>query len=663
MNIDNKIGILSISEIAGMDFSIPKYQRGYRWEEQQVKELLDDLYKFMQSPRGFYCLQPLVVKRISKNEFEFKKQVCEILENGSNSIDELNSLISRNTQWEVIDGQQRLTTIFIILKCLGVEHPFNVCYETRQDSANFLYYICDKSEDEADLNIDYKRMYAAYKCTNKWLEDKDEQCRSHLLQIVNSQVKFIWYESINENAISVFTRLNIGKIALTNAELIKAMLLNKSNFIHISNELFRARQLEIANKWDEIEYTLQNDEVWLFLNSAKYDRPTRIDYIFEIIQDQDLFNLKSGDKLGQKYDEVIGNDRFSVYRYLGAAINQDDTVDVLPRLEEVWETITSIFDTFMEWYNDPKLYHYIGFLIWVNEKSNGNKFKLITELYRNWIENDKVTFFEGQSGVNDNTCIKQRIKNVINCTEDKINALHFEHNKENIQSILVLHNIQTIISEQEDQTDKYKLHVFYKFPFHLFKRETWNVEHIDSATTNELKRTKEKKSWARAALVTLNGKMGTENLKLRLKGLISLKDKDEYDGFKELYDDYISLFPNEDALKVPQESDEDQDNERMHTWNLALLDESTNKSYKNSIFSVKRSFVIFKEQGKHCRLNDDGNVESDGTYSLAFVPPCTKHVFMKYYTKNANDLLIWGRKDSENYLNDIKSKLKPFLKQ
>lgn len=75
-----------------MNFYIPSYQRGYRWDEQQVCNLLNDIYEFMQSGSSdFYCLQPIVVRESEHEGLE--NQVC----------------------YEVIDGQQRLTTIKIIL--------------------------------------------------------------------------------------------------------------------------------------------------------------------------------------------------------------------------------------------------------------------------------------------------------------------------------------------------------------------------------------------------------------------------------------------------------------------------------------------------------------------------------------------------------------------
>ena len=59
----NLIELKSISDLQGMVFFIPSYQRGYRWTQQQVKDLLNDVNEFNDDNNGFYCIQPLVVKK------------------------------------------------------------------------------------------------------------------------------------------------------------------------------------------------------------------------------------------------------------------------------------------------------------------------------------------------------------------------------------------------------------------------------------------------------------------------------------------------------------------------------------------------------------------------------------------------------------------------
>ena len=94
--MENILELKTISELQEYNFYIPSYQRGYRWSSKEVIELLNDISNF--TPRlvndatdekTWYCLQPIVIKEIDNNKFE------------------------------VIDGQQRLTTIYLILYYLN----------------------------------------------------------------------------------------------------------------------------------------------------------------------------------------------------------------------------------------------------------------------------------------------------------------------------------------------------------------------------------------------------------------------------------------------------------------------------------------------------------------------------------------------------------------
>ena len=104
---ENYIGLKPISEILGMNFFIPSYQRGYRWTKQQVEDLLNDIWEFSSKPnkseKEFYCLQPVIIRLMNSEEILEKK---------------LNSVLDNNKWYEVIDGQQRLTTIKILISYL-----------------------------------------------------------------------------------------------------------------------------------------------------------------------------------------------------------------------------------------------------------------------------------------------------------------------------------------------------------------------------------------------------------------------------------------------------------------------------------------------------------------------------------------------------------------
>jgi len=201
----NSVELKTLNELSQYSFYIPAYQRGYRWTEQEVKDLLNDITEFMpreivgSDDRTWYCLQPVVVKQRKENEYE------------------------------VIDGQQRLTTAYLILHYLNQDFVekkrdklFNLDYETRPDSKIFIQH----PEVDSSSCIDFYYMHQAYSTIEKWFEASEQQTsfdKNDFRSKIKFHTKVIWYETTEENPITVFTRLNIGKISLTNAELIKAL--------------------------------------------------------------------------------------------------------------------------------------------------------------------------------------------------------------------------------------------------------------------------------------------------------------------------------------------------------------------------------------------------------------------------------------------------------
>jgi len=678
--MSNKIELKSISELSGMKFFIPDYQRGYRWTEELVNDLLEDIDEFIKEKRSdFYCIQPLVVKKnIIKSE-EFSKKLRELCQKDNNLIDRTEKLIDAYSQWEIIDGQQRLTTIFILLKylCSGKENYYSIEYETRKGSSDFLKNIVETKKDENNdennndenndktpkykENIDFYYMYEAYVKISKFFEgDKGkENYKKEFVETLLYKVKFIWYETVNEDPIKVFTRLNIGKISLTNAELVKALFLNKSNFKTSDSDKIRLQQQEIASEWDKIEYTLQSDEFWLFLNEKGYDKPTRIDFILDLICEKDLLKVRDNNN----NNDAFGKDEYRTFRYFYTWFKKEETPDIL----ECWSKIKTIFQTFNEWFNDLELYHYIGFLVEQGVKT--------TEIHDNWIKNEtKQQFIDGY--------IKEKIKKEIyNCSNlEKEYDLDAKSKKTQCRPLLLLHNIQTVINQGKEliKNEKYKLPVFYKFPFYLFKKEVWDIEHIDSYTENSLDDKKDQKEWLKAAYFDVSD----EELKGEIKSFINYlnscsnnKEKEgkehESEDLKEqttnsnegskLNDEDKSKFEDLqkkiiDSIKDSKLNDED----KNKIWNFCLLDASTNRSYGNSIFSAKRRAIIGKDQGKKILIDDELNIK-EVSGEIAFIPPCTKNIFLKYYNASTNNLLIWSKEDAQAYKANINDVLNEFL--
>ena len=609
---DNNIELKSVNELLGMKFFIPSYQRGYRWTEQQVTDLLNDIWEFSKTKKQeteFYCLQPLVVKR---KEEDILGRIKE-----AKTIEEVEALLRGS--WEVIDGQQRLTTIFIILSELKGKNIYYLQYETRKESDDYLQNI---SEDKKDNNVDFFHFYLAKHTVSSWFGN-DKEKRSKFKDVLLKSVKFIWYESVDEDPIKVFTRLNIGKISLTNAELIKALFLNRSNFGEKESEQLKLRQQEIASEWDNIEYTLQNDEFWLFLHEKGYDRPTRIDFIFDLICNQKT--------LGNF--ENIGTDDYKTFRYFYEYFKSDSS-----NIEKCWKEVKKYFQTFKEWFDDLELYHYVGYLrcpIKDNEAVID-----IKELYSKWI--GTKDYFVG--------FLKRKIKERIKECNDLDTQYEFDGGptKTTCKPLLLLHNIQTIVNQnsQLKSKEEYKLPVFYKFPFHLFKNENWDVEHIDSNTTNGLESEKDRKEWLRYSVL---GADLTGELKEKIKAFI--KD----DNNKMPFDSLCQEIEESNPSQTWQNPEQD----KNKIWNFVLLDAGTNRGYGNSLFPAKRRCVIGKDQGKKYSIDDDLNVSmDDGT--IAFIPPVTKNVFLKYYNTSVDNLKEWSKSDAEAYKQNILDTLSEF---
>lgn len=293
-----------------------------------------------------------------------------------------------------------------------------------------------------------------------------------------------------------------------------------------------------------------------------------------------------------------------------------------------------------------ELYHYVGVLLsddFIREETS------LSSLVRKW-KGDKKEFVDS---------MKKEIANAIRIPKDKFlcdpkhieKSLHFDDDKKLIRKILLVHNVQTIVIHNRCVTanDKYKLPIFYKFPFHLFKREKWNVEHIDSNTSNDLTDEKQQKEWLLAAWIVVS-----EEIKSEIKNFL-IKQEGKFD---DIYERVVKqITSSENRLD---------ESERMRIWNLALLDETTNKGYHNDIFPLKRRCLIGKDHGEIIdsiieKENDCLKIKmTSKVANISFIPICTKNAFLKYYTPITNNLMDWDKTDAEAYRQNILETLKEF---
>jgi len=594
---ENTLVLKSINQLFEYSFFIPSYQRGYRWTEIQVTQLLEDIWYFAKNPpkheagteKPFYCLQPIVVKNHSEIENE----------------------------WEVIDGQQRLTTIFLILKNLEAQierdqKNFNrIFYETREGSEDFLKNI---NSEESEKNIDYFHISAAYKTIQTWFQQKantteDASPRAVFTPTFLTNTKVIWYEvhEQNTNPIEIFTRINIGKIPLTNAELVKALFLQKENF---ADDKVTLKQLQIASEWDAIEKTLQDDAFWFFIynqtNPLKYDN--RIEYIFDLMK-----NKKKDHEFYHTFNEFQKD-------FTASKVGKKK-----PEIDKIWLSVKQYYLSLEEWFKDQELYHLIGFLIDCEYDINSLK--------KECLDVTKEAFRK---------FLKREISKEVKCQVDEM-----EYKDKRTKKLLLLFNIQTILASREAEM---------RFPFFKYKDDDWDIEHVRSQTEKQIT-AGTRKEWALDVLEYFTGengysdtalvdkteketqrevadKMQNESEKGFCNDLVKVLDSDKIDDefFTKLYDDLLIYF-NEKAAPVNINS----------ISNLALLDSATNRSYKNAMFPIKRKRII---------QNDKNGI---------FVPISTKNLFLKFYSRKMGEVMYWKDTDATDYLNEIKLTLKEYL--
>jgi hypothetical protein len=560
-------------------YLIPDYQRGYRWKaEEHVKALLDDIDTFINKEGRcndeIYCLQPIVVA-------------------------------PQNNAWEVIDGQQRLTTLYLILKALKKEKIYEVSYTHRHESTSVLLNPMLYRDDMPDHYFICK----AYKFIEKWFENKETEIGDYkeaFSYVLTRNVKVIWYKvDLNEGneseKIDIFNRLNIGKIPLDDAELIRALFIQ-----HITtsgSEREKAIEQSIfSNSWNEIETFLQNEEVWGFLQSKEDKKyANRILKLFEIV--------------AQK-ENSEGRATFLWFE------NELKT----KKAEELWENVKTYFGKIRYWFNDYERYHLIGLLVQIGiplKEICNHSDKVTKSAFKEWLQ----------------TKVKEKFK------PETIDELEYGKDNSKIEYLLLLFNVLSAIETQGNQN--------LRFPFHRYTKTSWSLEHINAQHSDDpMKDIKYISIWVNETVSELENINHLENptkIATEIDFLKTLRDKIKEEPKKQLSQSEIASFNNVrekiEAFFIT-EADGGSTEESMHTIeNLALLSGKDNSSLNNAIFPVK-SKKIFQ-------------LEKEGS----FIPQCTKNVFLKVYSKSYTPPYRWSKQDREDYISEIKRVFNDYFKE
>ena len=563
---------------------IPAYQRGYRWNQRQVTQLLDDIWDFIQAseekPRAaYYCLQPLVVRTLDDGRFE------------------------------VVDGQQRLTTIYILLDHLKEimsllrKQCFSIDYETRDST-----FLADIDRSRSTENVDFYHICEAWEAVKNWLSARDSTYSLRLIQYllaadeVGRNVKFIWYELAPEDdPVAAFTRLNVGKIPLTEAELVRALFLRRAAQDDSTSNL----SLRVAYEWDQIEKRLQNDAVWYFLQNQEIKGSNRIGLIF---------------RLATRMVGRTGNgEDYSVFSHFAESLKPERSA------ESEWQKVKDVFMAIEEWYEDRELFHVVGFIL----HQTGGGLATITELLTDSRILGKQAFGQNLRSRVCRMVIDQDLETITPAVlaeeiSDLCQTVSYG-NRENVRSLLLLFNLATLLQDPRSNI---------RFQFESFKRESWDIEHIRSVSDDRPSRSTAQKEWLRHCLKFLqtSNAEAEQALAARIATYLDPEAPPENQTtFEEIDGEILSHF---------QEAEDGPDNDIA---NLTLLDSRTNRGYRNSVFAVKRDILLRQDR------------------SGIFVPLCTRNVFLKCYSRAVGNAIFWTNEDARDYLDAISRTLTQFF--
>lgn len=643
----NYLELLAIPELCNKNFFIPDYQRGYRWGDIQIRQMLEDIYSFIYDKNAagsFYCLQPVVVKKMTPDEVAANK---------------LESAFDNNTWYEVIDGQQRLTTIRIILALESQidrfnKMRFNMYYQTRPElgklfdklgiyEENERFIVKFDNDNDQCNDIDSWHIHNAANKILDWFQNGSGYFKPSIQEFKggfyenfsntkekDKSVQVIWYELCDKSdPYEMFKRLNDKSISLNNAELIRGMFLSDSA-VYKGEELLLSqfdedvrpivekrelarKQSHIIEEWDIIEKQLWDDKFWSFIKKEKNsdDYSCRIEYIFDLIS------------------KKTSNQKDSLYTYLefDGMLKSGAVKD----LWDLWLKVETYFSLLIAWYNDRYYYHKIGFL--TTELGSSVLIEMLSESTNVSKKEFKKTI-EGRinSAIHDK---KKPGRKILDYTyKDDYNML---------KRVLFLYNVETT----------YKQGLEF-FPFERYKDYEWTLEHIHAQNSERIDHSIKDKwvEWFdenKKVLERLSSRLpNDENLKLLISffnneynRLINYKDKYTFNDVTKVFDLVLKYFNDLSAQEGTPTV--------MHgISNMALLSGSTNASIGNSVFEVKRQMI----------MDDDAR----GNY----IPLCTRKVFLKYYNKNDKNFTVqqnfyWSDKDRKHYLEDIKEVLKPYI--
>lgn len=609
-----KSGLVSLGSLKGR-FVIPAYQRGYRWGSAQAARFLDDFQEFAAGGAKTFFLQPLV---ISAREGAYET-------------------------YELIDGQQRLTTLFLLDAALsrlrGLHKSalrFELEYESRPGLKEFLAKLARGFEfppEYIESSLDFHCLYEAWQSARAWLAGREPAGGPAAFhEKLLSRVKFLWHDAgldKSSTPAQKFIRINSGRIPLSDGELCRALFLMPRNH-DFSNEfsggaekaeknapdgprrLRYKRLVTIGAEWDQMERALWDPAFWSFAGGGKYKDPVRMGLLLC------LHNGIPAEDAGER-------PCFEKYSAIFKERSQD--------AGQAWAGLLQSMERLQYWFQDNDYYHWIGYLT-----AMGGPEKLSCLLARaRELEEDEFK-----------SLLREEIR--ASLSQDgppPLDDLTFINNYAMCKSVLFLFNIEYSRTHQSHCP---------RFPFADFNLEACTIEHVFARNMESLAEAADRVQWIEEhaafiremerepAALAGGGPFEPEEAFIRKKEELLSKAENALALIKggknkDMQADEFNAVS--EALSSFIERPEDE--EKHDLYNLALLDHDLNSYFKNSIFAIKQKKL-------RARLLEGSS----------FAPAATIALFMRHFARKRRREAWWTREDREDYRAAMRGALSVF---
>lgn len=301
-------------------------------------------------------------------------------------------------------------------------------------------------------NIDFFHIFVAFTCIRQWFESRNDPALAaiNFYKYLSESVYVIWYEAPAEvDSTTLFTRLNVGRIPLTDAELVKALLLTRSRDLK--------RDREVAAQWDSIERDLRIPEVWAFVTGKSAAEATHITLLLDSLAG---------------WPSPRPRPLFHTFESLRPMIEDS--------AQDVWNSVLALHSLIMGWYDNRDLFHKIGYLI-----ARGRTFDELVDLSRDCTKRE----FDAR--------LDARIRVDLSLSKSDLAELRYGSAKTG--AVLLLMNVETVRSMK---------HSSERFSFREHAAQRWSIEHIHAQNAEQLNRAAQWVEWLRLhrdALVGLPG--------------------------------------------------------------------------------------------------------------------------------------------------------------